>query len=422
MICARRRGNYLSAVADQRTELTYRYEQWRALSSGILESAGTTFLLLIAVRWFHAGEDPKALVAAGGSFGLLLSPLVVSFVERRGIPTTQAAARIAVVGALSFSIAAIFPILPVFVLCSIVAMACSSAAIPLMTQVYQDNYPEQERGRRFSRTLIIRIAATALFSELAGRALTGNMEFFRTLLVIFAVAFALGSYCLKRIPSRALTGSGHTHPLRALRFAWSDPIFRITLSSWMLLGFGTLMMHPLRVEYLANPKYGHFYTAGAIALLTGVIPNMVRLVLSPVWGWLFDHVNFFALRVTLNVGFALGVLAFFLSDSFDGFVLGAIIFGISNAGGDVAWSLWVTKFAPPDRVADYMSAHTFFTGLRGVIAPIVAFQLIKGGVSLTVLGWISAALIFSAALLLLPEIKSAGRPRGTSPVVEEVSE
>ncbi|NDF01570.1 MAG: hypothetical protein EB034_25395, partial [Verrucomicrobia bacterium] len=48
--------------------------------------------------------------------------------------------------------------------------------------------------------------------------------------------------------------------------------------------------------------------------------------------------------------------------------LGAVIFGVSNAGGDVAWSLWVTKFAPPERVADYMSVHTFFTGVRGVAA------------------------------------------------------
>ena len=45
---------------------------------------------------------------------------------------------------------------------------------------------------------------------------------------------------------------------------------------------------------------------------------------------------------------------------------GAIIFGISYGGGDVAWSLWVTKFAPPERVADYMSIHTFLTGARGI--------------------------------------------------------
>ena len=45
-----------------RTVLTYRYERWRALSAGILETAGGTFLLLIAVRWYHAGSLAKALV------------------------------------------------------------------------------------------------------------------------------------------------------------------------------------------------------------------------------------------------------------------------------------------------------------------------------------------------------------------------
>ena len=57
------------------TALTYRYERMRAVSAGILETAGSTFLLLIAVRWFHAGAVAKALVAAGGSIGLMLTPL-----------------------------------------------------------------------------------------------------------------------------------------------------------------------------------------------------------------------------------------------------------------------------------------------------------------------------------------------------------
>src|SRR5688572_32357747 len=107
------------------------------------------------------------------------------------------------------------------------------------------------------------------------------------------------------------------------------------------------MMLPLRVEYLANPKYGQQFTVEHIALLTGVVPNVARLVMSPIWGYLFDHMNFFALRVTLNIGFAIGILTFFLTGSFEGMVAGAVVYGISNAGGDVAWSLWVTKFAPP---------------------------------------------------------------------------
>lgn len=403
------------------TQLTYRYERWRALSAGILETAGGTFLLLIAVRWFEADTLSKAVIAGGGSFGLLISPWIVSVVGNLGWPTSKAASRLAALGAASFVLSAIFPVLPVYVITCVIGMSTSSAAIPLLTQMYQENYPEQQRGRRFSRTLMIRIATAALFSELAGRALTGRIENFRWLLLIFAAAFAFASFCLAQCPTRKLTQTKGTHPFRALRFAYEDPLFRLTLICWMLMGFATLMMQPLRVEYLANPKYKMELTVSMIALLTGVIPNVARLILSPVWGWLFDRVNFFILRVILNLGFALGILTFFTSQDLKGLIFAAVVFGISNAGGDVAWSLWVTKFAPAERVADYMSVHTCFTGVRGIIAPLCGFQLITG-MSLQSLGWISASLIFTATLLLLPEVRFGRGARRVPALVEEVSE
>jgi MFS family permease len=431
--------------ALDRTKRTYFYELWRAGTAGILETAATTFLLVIAVRWFAAGATAKGLVAAGGSVGLLLSPVVVSWVTAAGLPTSRAAARIFALGAASFFVAATWlgvplliqkhlgashslarlmaalPDLPVFILCSVVGMASSAAAIPLLTQMYQENYPEAERGRRFSRTVMIRIAMAALFSKLAGDALSGHIEYFPLLLLAFGGAMALASFCLSRCPTRSLVGDGGSHPLRALRFAREDQLFRRTLICWMLMGFANLMMLPLRVEYLANPKYDQALSVGMIALLTGVVPNLARLALSPVWGHLFDHMNFFALRVTLNLGFAIGILTFFLSGSLAGMIAAAVVFGISNAGGDVAWSLWVTKFAPPERVADYMSVHTFLTGVRGVLAPLAGFYCLNH-LPLTALAWASAGLILAGTLLLVPEIKFGKRARPTSALVEEVSD
>jgi hypothetical protein len=407
--------------AQQRTELTYRYEKWRALTSGVLETAGSTFLLLIAVRWFEAGSWAKALVAGGGSLGLLLSPLMVSVVAHSGWSTSKAASRLAWGGAVCFLGMACLPFLPVFVLGSVLGMTAATSAIPLLTQIYQENYPEKIRGHLFSRTVMIRIGTAALFSDFAGRVLSGNMEWHRQLLLVFALAFALAGYCLAKCPSRPLTALGGTHPLRSLRFAREDALFRRTLICWMLMGFANLMMLPMRIEYLANPDYGLALSVTEIAFLTGVIPNLARLALSPVWGALFDRMNFFVLRITLNLGFALGILAFFTSDSLTGLILGAAIFGMSSAGGDVAWSLWVTKFAPAEHVADYMSVHTFFTGIRGLLAPIVAFQLIQV-VSIWMLGWVAAGLICLATILLLPEIRFGKRGRGGGVLVEEISE
>jgi MFS family permease len=408
------------------TELTYHFERQRAVSAGIIESAGTTFLLLIAVRQFHAGQIAKALVAAGPSIGLFASPLVVSIVSRYGWPTAISASRLFAAGGALFLTAALCPILPVYLVACSLGLAASASAIPLLTQIYQENYPERERGQRFARTVIIRIGTAALFGEMAGRALTVDIGHFRLLLFVFTAAFAFASYCLARCPSRALAKAEGTHPFQALRFVRDDPMFRLTLICWMFMGFANLMMLPLRVEFLANPKYGvtlygQPLEAGTIALLTAVIPNVARLILSPVWGHLFDRMNFFVLRVILNAGFIIGILAFFTGRSWSGLILGAIVFGISNAGGDVAWSLWVTKFAPPERVADYMSVHTFFTGIRGIAAPMVAFHL-ASRVSFGTLGWISASLIFCAILLLLPEIKFGRKARRASALVEEVSD
>jgi MFS family permease len=410
----------------ERTQLTYRYERWRAVSAGILETAGATFLLLFAVRWYEAGAFAKALVAASGSTGLMLAPWIVSRVEAAGWPVSLAASRLAAIGAITFAIMALAPVPPVFVIGSLVAMTMSSVAIPLLTQIYQENYPAAERGKLFSRTFMIRIATAAIFSELAGRVLSAHIGYFRWLLLVFAAAFAFAAFCLGRIPSRPLTVSGGTHPFRALRYAREDRVFRITLISWMFLGFATLMMGPLRVEYLANPKHGVTWngqslTPAHIAMLVGVIPNLARLVLSPIWGYLFDRMNFFVLRITLNCGFALGAISFFVGGNIFWLVVAAILFGVSNAGADVAWSLWVTKFAPPERVADYMSVHTFFTGVRGVIAPLIAFYFIAG-LPVNYVGWICAGLILIGTLLLVPEIKAGKHARPGAALTEEVTD
>ncbi|GIV83755.1 MAG: hypothetical protein KatS3mg052_0762 [Candidatus Roseilinea sp.] len=174
------------------------------------------------------------------------------------------------------------------------------------------------------------------------------------------------------------------------------------------MGFANLMMWPLRVEFLANPKYGLALDPQQIALYTILIPSAARLALTPLWGRLFDRMNFFLLRIILNVGFALGIASFFTGGGAFGLAAGAAIFGASNAGGEIAWSLWVTKFAPADRVAEYMSVHTFFTGVRGIAAPILAFQLTQT-LDIGAIALMCTALILFASLILVPEMKGRAR-------------
>jgi hypothetical protein len=381
----------------------YRYELARAVASGVIETAAGTFLLLIAVRAFDASAISKGWIAAGSGLGYLLTPVTVAAVRALGLPASTAASRLALTGALMFGAAALFPWLPLFVIASVAALACAGAMMPLLTQIYQDSYPAVSRGRFFSRTVMVRIVAATAFSAGAGYLLTLDLGYFRALLGVFAVAFAFSAWCLGRISSRPLHVGGGG-PLRMFRFTRTDRVFRVTLVSWMFLGFGNLMMVPLRVEYLANPRYGLVFEPGVIALLTGVVPNLARLAMSPLWGRLFDRANFFVLRMTLNAGFAVGILSFFTSDGMTGLVVASLVLGVSTAGSDVAWSLWVTKVAPPEHVADYMSVHTFLTGVRGLVAPLMAFALVARW-SITGLGLVAAASIAAAIVILIPEAR-----------------
>lgn len=398
---------------------TFRYDRWRGISAGLLETAGGTFLLFVAVRHHEAGATAKALIAAGGGLGLLLSPLAVHAVASLRWRCSAAASAASLLGAAGFLLAAL-PHLAAYVAGSLLALLSGSLLIPFVTQIYQDNYHGRERGQLFSRAMMVKILSAAAFSQFAGWALASFYPSFRWLLFLFAAAQLFSAFCFSKIPSRQLPHRQSAHPLQALRLVGSDPVFRTALISWMLLGFGNLMIAPLRVDYLANPRYGLALEATGVALLTGVIPNVVRLAFSPLWGWLFDRLNFFLLRIAINLGIGIGVVTFFTGRDPLGLALGAAAFGAAIAGGDLAWSLWVTKLAPPDKVADYMSVHTFFTGTRALVAPFVGFYA-AARLPMGTLGWICAALILAASLLLLPEVRIKPRRKG-EPLSGEFSE
>ena len=69
------------------------------------------------------------------------------------------------------------------------------------------------------------------------------------------------------------------------------------------------------------------------------------------------------------------------------------------------WNLWVTKIAPPGRSQLYMSVHSFFTGLRGIIGPLAGFLFINH-FNIQGVGLLSFALILVSIFMLLPHIRA----------------
>jgi len=364
---------------------------------GIFESYGT-FLLIILVRHFHGTSLDKSIVASAGTSGLLLSPVLLFLSRNLGFSAPKTLSRLLAISSCAFLVAATMSEPTFFVALVTIGILLPSTASPLLTSIFNNNYPPHKRGRLYAQNQAIRILTSIIFGGIAGWFITGAVELYYVLILIFAAALACSSYLVSQIP-----GDNQSTPpsplLSCFTYLASDSLLRNTTISWMLLGFGNLMMLPLRVEYLANPTYGLNLSELEIAAFVSVLPNIARLGGTYVWGRLFDSMNFFTLRMVLNLSFLTGIVSFFMSSSPWGLALSAVIFGFSTSGGDVAWTLWVTKFAPADRVPDYMAVHTFFTGIRGLLAPITAFTLL-GVMSIQALSLLSAGLILMATILL----------------------
>ncbi|MEM1058557.1 MAG: MFS transporter [Verrucomicrobiota bacterium] len=393
-----------NAVPDPEvTKLTFRLEKWRAANLGVLETALSTFLVLIAIRVYEADAGIKAFLVGGYSLGLLVGPLVVFLVSKGQYRASSAAAAFSALGGTGFLLAAFGPGLESYVAGSIIGTAAMTASIPLVIQITHDNYPAHKRGYLFSKTALIRIMVAAIFGDIAGRFLTGNYEAFPWVLAAYALALYLGAWLLMRIPSSPIAAGRQPMPWKSLQILRDDRAFRNLLIAWFVMGFGNLMMFAVRVEYVGNPVHGIRLSALEVAFLTAVVPSVARLLSSTFWGKLFDRMDFFLLRIVLNVVFAVAILCYFLTTNLFMLVFGSILFGIARGGGEIAWSLWVTKFARPENVADYMAVHTFLTGVRAFTAPFVAFYAL-GIMSMQSLAWIGFGLTAISCFMIFPQM------------------
>jgi MFS family permease len=342
---------------------------------GVLDTAFSTFFLLYMEKVLSADSLSKGIVAGGYFYGLLLSPFAVQICLNRNIRPANFSAFLFLLSALvlpiSFLLTNTRSIAILFASC----LMFSAASTPLITEIYASNYKPSQRGILFSISNMLKILGSMAAGYLIGNYLELGLDRFSHVFIFYTVLLFLNSGILYSYPKTPLSKARANSIWNGVSALKHDSLFRITLISWMIMGFGNLMLIPLRVEFLANPKFGVSLSSSDIALYVVVIPSIARLIFSSIWGVLFDKMNFFLMRILVNSGFIIGMLAFFMTGSSVALSIGSILIGLSNAGGDVAWNLWVTKFAPPGQTSSYMAIHTFFTGLRGAIAPLLGFYI-----------------------------------------------
>ena len=411
-----RRSTSAGGVPGTRVPLVARrtlvFDSIRSFAFGILETGPKTFFLLIVVRQFGAGDTVKTLVSLPQAFGLIAALVVVAYLGRLPVRRNLMAAAAMALAALGFGAAAGASSLTWHVLWLIPAAATGAVTLPLYTAIIRENYPARLRGRLFAVTMVLAMLGSALFHLVGGAILEGGADRFRAVIAAYGGANLIAAGALLFVPSRRPRRRANARPvvspLAALALLWRDRAFGMTVGAWFLFGLGSLLVTPLRILHLTEPRYGFDLPAVQVAFIAGTVPDVMRLLFTPIWANLFDRFNFITVRVGLNVFSVLGIVLFFQLHSVPAVVAGSALLGAFNAGGLLAWSLWVTRFADRENTAAYMSAHTFVTGMRMILGAAIGIQLAsRTGTSLV--AWIATGFVVLGTLALLPLRRSDRR-------------
>ncbi|MDQ8204434.1 MFS transporter [Pelagicoccus sp. SDUM812003] len=384
---------------QENAKRTYFWDRARAGFAGIAETGYGGFALIIAIQVYQAPDTVKGLIAAAGPLGLLVNPLTLSLFSRIGQPSARIAAWIGFLSGLLMLVAAFSSSLWGFLVPVCLAFALASQAMPMLVHVWTENYPSNRRGAYLAGSMMFSIGATLIFSLAGGRLLDIDLRWYRAILLVLSFAYFGTAWVMSRIPSTPVNSQASQNPLRNLWYAIEDWKFGIMLLGWMFLGFGNLMVLPLRFEYLLQPQYGIEASKTMVTLMTFVIPALFRLATSKFWGALFDRIDFMLLRMLLNGMIMVSIILFLTTKSLWVIGISAAILGTAMAGANISWSLWVTKFAAPQRTAAYMSVHTFLTGIRGILAPFLGFYLISG-IGARGTAWTGSILVLISILMV----------------------
>lgn len=405
------------AEADRLLQQTFRWDIARGFFRGILTSGTQTFGLFIAIRYFNADLFSKSLIGSAPFMGMILSLFLFHYAAMTNLKKSLCGAGPILLSGIFLILAATADSLWVYSVCVIAGFMLLTAIIPFMTSIYHDNYPANRRGSLFSKAVLVTVLVSIVAGFLGSSMMDRDPGSYRWVLVALGLAALGKSYSIWRMPTHGIEDHNHTNPFSHMKLVIQDKSFGYVLLTWFIMGFANLWVLPLRVDYLTSSEYGIEGSALFVATLITIIPDLMRAFSAPLLAKLFDRINFIVLRMIINVLFACGIALFFLTHDPVVIGLGSALIGIAFGGGTVAWGLWVTKYAPPDKVGAYMSIHVFLTGVRGTIGPLIGFWVVQR-IGVTAIGWVSFGLMMLATVMLIPEIKHGrGNPKPISPTI-----
>jgi len=265
------------------------------------------------------------------------------------------------------------------------ARVCWSGVVTVRSTVWRANYPRRARARLAGKLATVQALAMSAAGLGVGAAMKLDDNAFRLLYPVAAVCGFVGAWIysgLRLRGHRALLRAERSNvrgarisPLQLRRVLLTDPRFRQYMTCMFVFGTGNLMVTaPLVIMLKDRFDLDPFVSV----LIAATVSTLLMPVSIPIWSRLLDRVHVIEFRAIHSWTFVASTGTFLLglvSNQVWLLWLGAVVKGIAYGGGVLGWNLGHHDFAPVERASQYMGVHVTLTGLRGILAPMIAVSL-----------------------------------------------
>jgi hypothetical protein len=250
--------------------------------------------------------------------------------------------------------------------------------------IWRQNYPPAERGRAAARVVTMSFLVAATAAAVASTCFHYAPWTYRIVYPVFAAVASLGLISLAKLRVRRQERDharydGALYRFRdIIRLPFEDPVYGKYTLSQSLQGFGNIMCTVIEVAMLNDVLRADWIQLGLVLVVLPIIGQLTSVFF---WARFSGRVHALQMRAWTGC-FWLACRLVFVAAVFARsmplmFVMAAMK-GMTISGSVLSWNLTVGYLAPRRHASRYMSLHVFMTGVRGLLAPLLAGFLFAG--------------------------------------------
>lgn len=271
-----------------------------------------------------------------------------------------------------------------FCVLTVLARTAWSGILTVRAAVWRANYTRSWRGHVTARIVQLSSLLVAGFAAMTGYLLDWRPDAYRPAFVVAAICSIVAARVYRgarvRRHRQLLAAELAEQTLEGRRmnlgmFATvlrEDADFRRYMMSMMVFGSGNLMIIPMLVVMLNEQLR---LSQLEQVMVTSSVPLLVLCVSVPYWARLLEHRHIFSYRAVHSWFYVASFVVFAMAMQIGEPLLlwpASMLLGAANAGAHLGWNLGHNDFSSDARSSHYMAIHVTFTGLRGLVMPLVA--------------------------------------------------